>query len=656
MVRGTKSDFSMKGSKYFTNFIKLVLLLLLANTILIYSIPLQATPHLLSPGSIFQAEAKTRNTKKSINFSLTEQIVKKLLEQEGLMSELTIWLLEILQKQSLYQLAEEYFKEKKSAPGLMVKDFDDSVTDKIEEIKNELESADVVITIPIYNEISDIAQEFGVSLPGTHGQKIDVRDLISDIKKSAEQYLSRINGQKALILLVGESKNELAKAVVKAVSDYAARNETKKIRIKVFGKEERFGGLTGKQWTLRASMRIAKVLNSNLVVIDGDMRADETWITKILTPIYEGKAAYVSPNYLRYYGKDDIPIISHLAYPLFSALSGKNTRMPNGGEFAVSIKMLDYFLAAKEIWEGRIAFEEQFAAATLAKEEVIKDVWLGEKIHKFNPIINHIDPYIDIAVSVMFEQVANHPEWWQAQANIAEIEQPVLDALPAQPVLDRKAREIISDGINRSEWINSFKKEYENYRVYYAKILSPKLILGLDRLYASPAAEFKFTSKEWAETVFTFLQYYLQTDKPSEKNKVPAYLKPLLIARIATFAFEVENLNFGEAEALLRKQAEDFARQKTKSRLWPNPEPAIKPEPETRRQIKDKLLGKIKEMAQEGTHIQDILKEIIRVLEQKEYFGIFSQKEQNLLLKEVLANFLPLLNNQQIQSLIQKAA
>lgn len=439
-----------------------------------------------------------------------------------------------------------------------VEEFDSSVEGTLRAIKEDLGEADIVVTIPVFNEIAEIAGP--EKMKGTHGQTIDVRNLVKTLKAALARYLVASKGTRALILVIGESKGDVAKAVVSAVRELSAAEETTEVRIRCFGKEEQFAGPAGKKWTMRAGMQCAKALNADFMVIDGDMTIDPDWVNDFMLPVRFGAGEYASADYLRYYGRDDIAIISHLTYPLFSAMFNRALRLPNGGEFGASKKLLDAFLNDPEIWTARIQFEENFAARAIAEGRVVRDVWCGEKIHRNAPLETNLDSYLEIAVTTLFGQMARHPDWWVPRLDDPKIVFRSERSLPPEAG-DKPAEDVITSEIDMAGAVRDFREEYSANRAYYEKNF-PGLVPVLNRLENSDEEKFDFSSGEWAFAVLSFLKLYLELRSEEARAELPKRLKPLFLARMVSFAVEVRAKTFREAETMLQWQAEDFAAEK----------------------------------------------------------------------------------------------
>ena len=451
-----------------------------------------------------------------------------------------------------------------------VEAFDVSVQDKIKEIKRDVPSADMVVLVPFYNEIAKDTND--PKLPGTHGQTIDVRNLVRTIHDSLPEILRKHGLNRALILCVGETKGKTALdtlAAVEALQGEFAK-EDDPVRIAVYGKNERFAGLAGKKWALRMGMKVATELGAHFVTIDGDMEIDSQWLSRLVGPVLSGKSEYVSPNYTRYYRKDDIAMIDHIVFPLFAAFFGKAVRLPNAGEFASSKELTGEFLKVPDIWEAKNPFEEHFALQAVLLNKVSENVWVGEKRHKTNPLADQLDNYLGISFGALFDQIANHPDWWESSAGSAVIDKLSGTGLPAGEKFP-PASEVYSDLLTKTEagvltGAQAFKKVYGERRKSFLVNL-PEAMPVLDEQASREDSEVGLSSKEWAKIVMSAIRKYLEAPGEQKKAELIKCLAPVFMARILGFLSEIaknKGATMSGVEALLIDQAQDFADEKVR--------------------------------------------------------------------------------------------
>jgi len=107
-------------------------------------------------------------------------------------------------------------------------------------------------------------------------------------------------------------------------------------------------GVKGKGNNLRNLFEAAVELQAKAVVmVDADLKSiSPQWIQYLAEPILAG-FNYVTPIYVRH--KYDGSITNHIAYPLLRTLFGLRVRQPIGGDFGFSGRMARAFLSEK-LW------------------------------------------------------------------------------------------------------------------------------------------------------------------------------------------------------------------------------------------------------------------------------------------------------------------
>jgi len=441
-----------------------------------------------------------------------------------------------------------------------VRAFDANVQNEIEKIERKLPSADLVVLLPFFNEIPEVA-----ALPGTKGQPIDVRELVKTIGRSLPDVLKQYGLKHALVLCVGETKGKGAMDSLEALTQGIPK-DNESVKFEVYGKEGEFTGkgLSGKKWATRLGMKVAERLGAHFVLIDSDMTVDQNWLSRFVEPVLAGRVDYVSPHYARYYSKDDISIIDHLVFPLFSSLFGAPVRMPNAGELVASKDLIEGYLNDDAIWTAAWPYEEQFAVRAVAQGKKTANVWMDEKIHKKAPIEGNLSPYLKAAFDVFAQQMTDHPDWWRS-AKETKTRAPLEDSTLPLDQMNRPANELYGDrssqmggqnGIDRSAWIKIFKDEYSAVKNWYRDNF-PETGSVLEGLLKSSDEEFRFSSRDWAQFVMQFMQGYRIANADSRAVYLSAFI-PAFRARVASFIGETEKLTLRQAEQQLRAQAQDF--------------------------------------------------------------------------------------------------
>src|SRR5579863_373257 len=112
-------------------------------------------------------------------------------------------------------------------------------------------------------------------------------------------------------------------------------------------------GVPGKTSALRAVCAVASEQNAKVcVMVDSNIRSlTPEWVERLARPVVDRGFDFVAGCYLRH--KYDGTIFSGIVYPLARALYGKRIYQPMGGEFALSAKLIQYFLQQPQ-WDGDV--------------------------------------------------------------------------------------------------------------------------------------------------------------------------------------------------------------------------------------------------------------------------------------------------------------
>ncbi|MDO8636940.1 MAG: glycosyltransferase, partial [Dehalococcoidia bacterium] len=187
----------------------------------------------------------------------------------------------------------------------------------------EIESADILIGIPCYNNELTIAHVIQMV---SHGL--------------AKHY----NEQRSVIFIAdGGSTDDTREA--------AREFEIKPWQEKIVSI---YRGSAGKGTALRSIFEAAKRLSVQAcAVVDSDLRSiTSDWVQYLLDPVISKKYQFVAPVYLRH--KYDGTITNNIVYNLTRALYGKRIRQPIGGDFALS-RDVARFYSDQDVWGTDVA-------------------------------------------------------------------------------------------------------------------------------------------------------------------------------------------------------------------------------------------------------------------------------------------------------------
>jgi len=374
--------------------------------------------------------------------------------------------------------------------------------------------ADILVGIPSYNNAGTIGHVASTVAEGIRQRFPDARAVI-------------VNSD-------GGSKDGSADVVARSTGDTPTITGA-------------YTGIPGKGSAFRAIFEIAAALKPTAcAVVDSDLRSiTPEWIARLVGPIADGTADYITPLYARH--KYDGTITNSIAYPLTRALYGLRLRQPIGGDFGFSGTLAQAFLE-QDVWETEVArfgIDIYMTTMALVARARIAQAFLGAKIH------DPKDPGADLAP--MFAQVvgtafrlaaANRPVW--SAVNGSRPTEVIGDITPVEPEAVNASVDILQQ---------QFAAGRAEFAGRWAEILS------------SPLPD-RIEDEAWARIVYDFL--VAAARQPGRVAEDVRALVPLYFARVAAFIDKAKDLDTAGSEALVERQAEAF--EVTKSHLaerWP---------------------------------------------------------------------------------------
>ena len=300
-------------------------------------------------------------------------------------------------------------------------------------------------------------------------------------------------------------------------------------------------GPPGKGSAFRAIFEVATQLGVEAcAVVDSDLRSiTPEWIKRLLSPIRDATADYVTPLYARH--KFDGTITNNVAYPLTRALYGLRLRQPIGGEFGFSPALARDFLdgtalGGTDVWAtdvARFGIDIYMTTTALVTGRRVVQAFLGAKIHDPKDPGADLAPMFTQVVSTLFRVAAANPDKWK-------------------DVRGSRTTEIVGS-------IDPVEPEAVNASV---EILERKYAAGRDEhqetwneILTRPVPG-RIDDTAWARIVFDFL--LASKKRPDETQRYVGALVPLYFARVATFIEEAKDLDTEKAESLVERQAATF--------------------------------------------------------------------------------------------------
>ncbi len=384
-------------------------------------------------------------------------------------------------------------------------DFDTALDDAMREGLRAIGSADLVVGIPSYNNAHSIAH----------------------VAKAVEAGLAEgFHGSRAVLVSSdGGSRDGTPDVLREAVRELPV----------IAGA---YRGLPGKGSALRAIFECTAALGARAgAVVDSDLRSiNAQWVQRLLGPVVEGTADYVTPLYARH--KHDGTITNTIAYPLTRALYGVRVRQPIGGEFGFSGALARRFVSSGD-WSGHIArfgIDIYMTTTALLSGARVVQAFLGAKIHDPKDPGSDLAPMFTEVVGTLFDLAGRNAARWHEVTSSRDA--PVVgDVEPVEPEVVNASVEIL-------------RSKYAAGRAEHGAVWEK--VLGRE-----PS---DLDATEWARVVYAFLAASMRD--AARRDDLVRALVPLYFGRVARFIEDAQALSTQEAERLVEQQAVAFEQEK----------------------------------------------------------------------------------------------
>ncbi len=309
-------------------------------------------------------------------------------------------------------------------------------------------------------------------------------------------------------------------------------------------------GISGKGSAVRAIFEAGRYLEVKAVaLVDSDLRSiSPEWIKLLVSPTLM-KTGLVTPFYIRH--KYDGTITNFLCYPVTSSLYGKEIRQPIGGDFGVSIELVEKLLESP-LWQtpyvprfGIDIFETHTA---LAKKFEVKQAFLRSKVHEAKDPSKHLAPMFRQVVGSMFTCIERYEKVWKEIRGCRKVEIVGEEKYAGTP-------EVIH--MNPQNLIRKYKREFDEYIEIYRAVLGNDLFKEVEELKKMDDTQLSFSPETWAKIVYSFVASFRNNEQPKREKLLDA-LSILWIGKVAVFIKETLELDTMKAEEKIREEARVF--------------------------------------------------------------------------------------------------
>jgi len=389
---------------------------------------------------------------------------------------------------------------------------------QIEENPRGVESVDLIVGIPSYNEA----------------------ELIGYPTQMASEGLVKYFGNKNSVIINCDNHSNDGTREAFMNTD----TEVPKIYLStpagVKGKGNNFRNLFQKSVDLGAEA---------IVVVDADLKSiTPRWIKNLGEPLFED-FGYVAPLYVRH--KYDGTITNNIAYPFTRSLYGRRVRQPIGGDFGFSGDLAEIYLKDGGWSDAVTQFGIDIWMTTMAMcyGKAICQSYMGRpKVHKPKDPGESLGPMFTQVVGTIFDMMIKHSDFWKGVRwskptaifgfGLGEMEMP--------PPVD----------VNLERLYNKFQASFDEYNGLWQDVLSKNVFKKLSEVRAQPLEGFEFPANLWAETLIDFAVAYKNGD--GGKETLMESLIPLYFGRTCSFVIESETMTIQQTEEFIEDQCGVF--------------------------------------------------------------------------------------------------
>ena len=314
----------------------------------------------------------------------------------------------------------------------------------------------------------------------------------------------------------------------------------------------RYAGPSGKGSALRAVFEAVVTLEARAgAVVDSDLRSiTPPWAERLLNPIVDDRADYVTPLYLRH--KHDGTITNTVTYPVVRALYGVRVRQPIGGEFGFRASLAQRFLD-EDVWDSDVArfgIDIFMTTTALASRARIVQAALGTKVHDPKDPAQHLGPmFVQVLVSLC-ERVRAHLDVWSAVTGSRPV------PVEGEPLTGEPDPVVVEPARLDQAYARASDDDRQRWTTVLCGEDRARFELGA-RLGAVADPDLE---RRWARLVYDLIAASIREPASAAAN-ARAFL-PLYLARVAMHVRAAEGMTSAQAEDLVERQALAFESEK----------------------------------------------------------------------------------------------
>jgi len=313
-------------------------------------------------------------------------------------------------------------------------------------------------------------------------------------------------------------------------------------------------GVSGKGSAVKAIFEAARFLEAKAVaLVDSDLRSiTAEWIELLISPTLSG-TALVTPFYVRH--KYDGTITNFLCYPITSSLYGKKIRQPIGGDFGLSISLVNELLKSPLLqmnYVQRFGIDIFETHTALAKNFDVKQAFLGKKVHEAKDPSKHLASMFRQVAASLFTCTEQYEKVWRKIHDCREVEIVGEKIYSGEPETIR---------VDLKGLMSAYKEGFDENKRIYRAILSKELFKDVEVLRKLKDIEITFSVETWAKIVYIFCACF-KNEKSFERENLLDAFRVLWIGKVAAFVKETLELDTMKAENKIEEEVRIFERLK----------------------------------------------------------------------------------------------
>ena len=385
----------------------------------------------------------------------------------------------------------------------------------------EIESADILMGIPCYNNERTIAHVIQMV---THGLAKHYKD------------------QRSVIFVADGGSTDDTREVAREFQIKPWQEKVVSI----------YRGPGGKGTALRSVFEAANRLKVRAcAVVDSDLRSiTSDWVQYLLDPVLSRDYQFVSPVYLRH--KYDGTITNSIVYNITRALYGKRIRQPIGGDFAISREVAKFY-AEQDVWEtdvARFGIDLWMTTNAITQGFRICQSNLGAKIHDAKDPGQHLGPMFRQVVWTLCYLMERFEVHWKGVQGSEPVE-----TFGQEGYVEPEPVNVDIEGM-----IEHFKIGFQQFSSLWKDIFSKACFDEIEKAVEMDSNQFYFPTDAWAQILYELAATFHSWSV--NRYKLIDLMTPLYYARVASFVRQSWDMSSQEAEELVEDQALKFEEHK----------------------------------------------------------------------------------------------